>query len=96
MSKFLGMVLINEGRYMIANILFVKVSWLKKLWFYTSFFVHVKWVKSEKKAVFYSMKEDSFTTARFLLDSSVCIYFWMTFPTAQCSGWVYYEILKCH
>lgn len=25
-SKFLGMVLINEGRYIISNILFVKVS----------------------------------------------------------------------
>lgn len=39
-------------------------------------------------------RESSFTTARFLLDSNMCVYFWMTFPTTQCSVWVYYEILK--
>lgn len=47
MSKFLEVVLINEGRCIIANILFVKVSWFRNLWFYKSM-VCAKWVKERK------------------------------------------------
>jgi len=52
--------------------------------------------QKRKKKVLYSMSVILLLPCSDSIATCAHIFEWKTFPVAQCSGWIYYEIFKCH